>query len=126
VLRRLWLVFAGGCVGGVLRYAVTRAWSTPGDGIPWSTLVVNVAGAFVLGVVVVVATQRRSRALRLLLGTGFCGALTTFSSVVVASDHLFAHGHAGTGVAYLALTTAAALAAAGGGLMLARTATSGW
>jgi len=126
VLRRLWLVFAGGCVGGLLRYEVTRAWSTPGNGFPWSTFAVNVAGAFVLGVVVVVATQRHSQRARLLLGTGFCGALTTFSSVVVAADHLFAHGHAATATAYLVVTTAAGLLAAAAGLTSARAAVSRW
>jgi CrcB protein len=126
VLRRLSLVFAGGCVGGLLRYAVTTTWSTPANAIPWSTFVVNVVGAFVLGVVVVVAAQRRSRSMRLVLGTGFCGALTTFSSVVVASDHLLAHGHAATAAAYLVLTTAAGLAAAATGMTTARAAVARW
>lgn len=119
-------MFAGGCVGGLLRYAVTRAWSTPGNAFPWSTLVVNVAGAFVLGVVVVVATERGSRGMRLLLGTGFCGALTTFSSVVVAADHLFAHGHPATATAYLVVTTVAGLVAAVLGLTSARASVSRW
>jgi len=126
VLRRLALVFSGGCVGGLLRYAVTRAWSTPGNGFPWSTFVVNVAGAFVLGVVVVVATQRRARSMRLLIGTGFCGALTTFSSVVVAAAHLFAHGHSGTATAYLVLTSVAGIFAAVLGLGAARATVARW
>jgi CrcB protein len=114
-------VFVGGCVGGYARYAVTQAWSTPRAGFPWSTFAVNVAGAFILAVVIVVANEvRPARYLRPLLGTGFCGALTTFSSVVVAAAQLIAHGHGDTAAGYLALTTVAALAAAWFGLVCAR------
>lgn len=115
------VIFAGGCVGGWTRYAVTSAWAVGRDGFPWSTFAVNVAGAFVLGLVVVIATEvRPSRYLRPLLGTGFCGALTTFSSVVVAADQLLAHGHPGTAAGYLFGTAAAALAAAVAGLRTGR------
>jgi fluoride exporter len=121
VLERLAVIFAGGCVGGYARYAVTTAWSASRGAFPWSTLVVNLAGAFVLGIVVVVATQpRRHRHLRPLVGTGFCGALTTFSSVVVATDQLAAHQHLGTALAYVATTTVAGLFAAAAGLAAGR------
>jgi len=114
-------VFVGGCVGGYARYAVTQAWSTPRAGFPWSTFAVNVAGAFILAVVIVAANEiRPARYLRPLLGTGLCGALTTFSSVVVAAAQLIAHGHGDTAAGYLALTTVAALAAVWLGLVCAR------
>jgi CrcB protein len=75
-------VFAGGCIGGLVRYAVTHDWPTPDDHFPWPTFGVNVAGAFVLAVLIVVVSDvfRGSTYLRPLLGTGFCGALTTFST----------------------------------------------
>lgn len=121
MLERLAVIFAGGCVGGYARYAVTTAWSTSRDAFPWSTLAVNVAGAFVLGIVVVLATNpHRPRHLRPLVGTGFCGALTTFSSVVVATDELAAHHHVPTAVAYVAVTTVAGLVAAATGLAAGR------
>jgi len=114
-------VFVGGCVGGYARYAATLAWATPRFGFPWSTFAVNAAGAFILALVVVAASElRASRLLRPLLGTGFCGALTTFSSVVVAAAQLVAHGHGGTAAAYLVLTTAAAVLAVWCGLLCAR------
>jgi len=82
---------------------------------------VNVAGAFVLAVVVVVAVEVvSSRYLRPLVGTGFCGALTTFSAVVLAADRMFAHGHAGTALLYLLATVAGGLAAGALGLAVAR------
>ncbi|MDQ1747857.1 MAG: fluoride exporter [Frankiaceae bacterium] len=112
------LVFAGGCVGGWARYAVTTAWTGPASAFPWPTFAVNTAGAFVLGVVVVLAV-RGPRWLRPLAGTGFCGGLTTFSALVVAVDRLAAHGHPATAVAYAAASTAAGVAAAWAGLSAA-------
>ena len=127
MLERLAVIFVGGCVGGLTRYTVTQAWPTPDSGFPWSTFTVNLVGAFVLGVVVVFAAETRgSRHLRLLVGTGFCGALTTFGSVVVAVDELLAHHHAGTATAYLIATAASALLAAGIGLAFARSMVARW
>lgn len=115
------VVFLGGCVGGYARYAVTSVWPT-GDGrLPWPTFTVNTAGAFVLALVVVTAADiAPSRYLRPLVGTGFCGALTTFSSVVVTTDQLFAHHRAGTAAAYLLASIVGGLAAAALGLVVAR------
>lgn len=104
-------VFGGGCVGGLARYVATQEWPASGRGIPWSVFVVNTGGAFVLAVVASLALARGWRFRRLLLGTGFCGALTTFSAVVVATDELIAHGRLGIGIGYVALTAAAAVLA---------------
>ena len=112
------LVFAGGCLGGWARYAVTTAWTSSTYGFPWPTFVINTAGAFVLGVVVVLAL-RGPRWLRPLAGTGFCGGLTTFSALAVAVNRLAAHGHVGTAAAYAAASTVAGIAAAWAGLWLA-------
>ncbi len=118
-------VFVGGCAGGYARYAATTHWPAPADRFPWATFGVNVAGAFVLAVLVVVATERApSRYLRPLVGTGFCGAVTTFSSVVVSADQMFAHDHADTAAVYLLATIVAGLAAAASGLIVARVATA--
>jgi CrcB protein len=115
-------VFVGGCAGGLLRYGASEVWPSGSFSFPWATFGVNVAGAFVLAVIVVVATDvtRSPAVLRPLLGTGFCGALTTFSSLVVSAARLFAHSHARTAVAYLALSLVAGLAAGFTGLVLAR------
>jgi CrcB protein len=116
------VVFAGGCIGGVTRYWITSAYPGGRYAFPWSTLLVNLTGAFVLAFVVVTATELLpSRYLRPLVGTGFCGALTTFSSVVVAADRLFAHHRVGTAAAYLVATVGGGLAAAVAGVWLART-----
>jgi CrcB protein len=81
-----------------------------------------VVGAFVLGGVVVLATDvlAPTSLFRPLVGAGFCGALTTFASVVVDADRLVAHGHAGSAAAYLLLSIVAGIAAAALGLVAAR------
>jgi fluoride exporter len=114
-------VFAGGCLGGLVRYAVVRAWPEGRYDVPWSTLAVNVAGSFVLAVVVVAVTRRRWHPLaRPLLGAGFCGALTTFSSFAVATDEMVRHDHLGRAAVYLMLTVVASLVAAVLGFLVAR------
>ena len=102
----------GGCVGGYARYAVNLAWDAPRSGFPVATLAVNVVGALVLGLVVVVATDiRPHRYLRPLLGTGFCGALTTFAAVVVALAQLLDSGRYAVAIAYLGATVGSGLLA---------------
>jgi CrcB protein len=68
---RLAAVYVGGCVGTLARAGVAEgiAW-------PWCTLLVNVAGAALLGYVITAVPARRP-----LLGTGLCGGLTTFSTL---------------------------------------------
>jgi CrcB protein len=113
-------VFVGGCLGGWARYAITTTWPADNGGFPWATLYVNVAGALILGLVVAASNVLSSRFVRPLLGTGFCGAFTTFSAVVVTTDQLFAHRHQGVAVAYPAASALAGLVAAALGVVLGR------
>ncbi|WP_229117948.1 fluoride efflux transporter FluC [Enemella evansiae] len=69
-------VALGGAVGAVGRY-LTGRWLPPRRQIPWGTLLVNVAGSFLLGLVLGAGLSPWWTAL---VGTGFCGALTTFST----------------------------------------------
>lgn len=123
-LRRfdvLLAVLLGGCAGGAARFAIVRAWPTGSSGFPWSTLLVNYGGAAALGVLVVLAgSVWRSRYARPLLGTGFCGAFTTFSAVVVDTDRLLARGDAGIAVAYLAASFLGGLVLAAAAVVVAR------
>jgi fluoride exporter len=82
--RELAAIFAGGVVGALLRASLSEA-AGPPAGWPWVTLSVNLAGAFALGYFVTRLQERLplSTYRRPLLGTGFCGALTTFSTVQV-------------------------------------------
>jgi fluoride exporter len=115
-------IFVGGCGGGWARYAITSTWPARSGRFPWATFAINVAGAFVLALVIVVAADViSSRYLRPLLGTGFCGAFTTFSAVVVTADQLVARHRSGIAALYLGATIAGGLAAASLGLVIGRT-----
>ena len=114
-------IFVGGCAGGLGRYGIGEVWPTANGEFPWTIYAINTAGAFVLAVVIVTSEQIvSSRYLRPLLGTGFCGAFTTFSSIVVTSDELYAHRHPGVASAYLAASIVGGLAAASFGLVVGR------
>jgi len=77
------LVMAGGSLGAASRYGIgiltARLWGT---GFPYGTLVVNLAGCFIIGLLFALADRSRllTPDMRLLLITGYLGALTTFSS----------------------------------------------
>ena len=120
--RTLLAVFAGGVGGGLARYGITTLWPPPRLGFPWATFVVNTAGAFALGLLLVVLAELWAPRpyLRPLLGTGVLGAFTTFSSVVVGTDSLASHGHLRTAVVYLSSSLLAALGATSFGLLLGR------
>jgi fluoride exporter len=115
-------VFAGGILGGLARYGVTSAWPTPARAFPWAIFVVNTVGALALALLLVVLAEvwTPHRFARPLLGTGFLGAFTTFSSVMVDAAKLAAHGHGRTSVLYVAGSLLAALGAASLGLQLGR------
>ena len=77
------LVLVAGALGAVLRFLVVRLVPTP-----WAVLVVNVVGSFVAGVLI----GATSGDLRVILLTGFCGGLTTFSSFTVETVQLVLEG----------------------------------
>lgn len=76
------LVIVGAMVGAPLRYLTDRAVQAKHDTVfPWGTFAVNVSGCAVLGLIGGAAAEgAASPHLQLLLGTGFCGALTTYST----------------------------------------------
>lgn len=115
-------VFIGGCVGGLARYEFTASWTAPAGAFPWAIFVINSSGAFALAVLLVLVNDAMppTTYLRPLLGTGFCGAWTTFSSITAGADQLIAHGAAGTGAAYVLCSAVGGLGAAGLGLVLTR------
>ena len=80
----VFLVGLGSATGGILRYYFGRAvdrWT--GGGFPWGTFVINAVGSFLLGILALWVLERLPPCHRwayLLLGTGFCGGFTTFST----------------------------------------------
>jgi fluoride exporter len=100
------LVFGGGVAGTAARVAVGEAVG-PWGAWPAATFCVNVVGAFLLGVLLEALGRRgpdlgmRLR-LRLLLGAGFLGAFTTYSTLAVETDQLLRQGYASVAVGYTA------------------------
>ncbi|MEU9132718.1 fluoride efflux transporter CrcB [Kitasatospora sp. NPDC048540] len=90
----LLIVFLGGMVGAPLRYLTDKAVQARHDSVfPWGTLTVNVCGAFVLGALTGAAhAHGLPHNAMLLLGTGVCGALTTFSTVTFETVRLLEGG----------------------------------
>ncbi|GAA1931585.1 fluoride efflux transporter FluC [Nocardioides marmoribigeumensis] len=78
------LVALGGAVGASARYLLGHFLDVPGR-LPWGTVLANLAGSFVLGLVVGLDPGQHGRAL---VGLGFCGALTTYSAFAVQTHHL--------------------------------------
>jgi CrcB protein len=82
-IRELAAIFAGGAAGALGRAALVEWLPPPAGRWPWATFAVNVTGAFLLGYFATRLQERLplSAYKRPLLGTGLCGALTTFSTM---------------------------------------------
>ena len=114
VIARLRLaIVAGGAVGALTRAALVRWFPPAAHGWPWPTFAVNVSGTCLLGYFATRLGERLppSTFRRPLLGTGFCGALTTFSTLQIELVRFLRDGRLGLATAYVAASLAAGLAA---------------
>jgi CrcB protein len=111
--RELAAIFAGGFVGALARAALSESLTPRPGQWPWATFLVNVAGAFLLGWFVTRLQERLplSRYPRPLLGTGFCGALTTFSTMQLELLQMLDHDRWALALGYAAASIAAGFAA---------------
>lgn len=103
---------AGGIVGVFSRYLVALAvFSMMGGWLPWGTLIVNLTGCFLIGLFdrAIIAKGWGGPHGRMLLITGFCGAYTTFSSMILELDDLLREAPA-RGALYVVLSVLAGLA----------------
>lgn len=119
------LIFLGGGIGAALRHGV-NVLSVQWFGVtfPWGTLIVNVTGSFLIGVLAAYFAFRGeavwSQPLRLFLTTGFLGGYTTFSAFSLDFTLLFERGEIGQGVAYVLASVGLSLAAVFLGLFVMR------
>ena len=108
----LMAVGAGGAVGALGRVGLEQAWPTAPGSWPWATFAVNVLGAFLLGSLmtglrhgpVSIPTYR-------LLGTGFCGALTTFSTMQLELLQMLDHARYDLAIGYVGASVVVGYAA---------------
>jgi fluoride exporter len=111
----------GGALGTLARYgAGWLAGGWEGDGFPWATFVINVVGSFMLGAVIAFADRSIiSPELRTVLGVGFCGAFTTFSTFSVEALALMQAGQTGRAAIYVIGSVVTGLLAAMAGMRVA-------
>ncbi|MDW4905683.1 fluoride efflux transporter CrcB [Streptomyces sp. ADMS] len=110
------LVIAGGMVGAPLRYLTDRTIQSRHDTVfPWGTFAVNVTGCLILGLLTGAAPGPN---LQLLLGTGLCGALTTYSTFSYETLRLVEDGVSLFAAANALLSVVAGLGAAFAGVWL--------
>jgi CrcB protein len=107
-------------VGGLLRQAVRELVGPATGSWGWATLIVNAVGAFALAALVGLLARRPSERVRLLVGTGLLGGLTTFSGFVVEAVLLVDAGRSAVAVVYVVVSVTTLLAAAVLGALVVR------
>jgi CrcB protein len=115
-------IFVGGAGGALARTGAVIAFGDPARAWPWSIFVINVTGAFALGYVAARPPLRLPRGIyaAALLGTGFCGALTTFSTMMLELLQMLDAGRLGLAALYAAASITGGLAAIALATRLAR------
>jgi CrcB protein len=96
-------ISAGGAVGALARWGLAETIPHDARQLPVATLLTNVVGCFLIGVLMVLVIERLPdrRLVRPFVGTGVLGGFTTFSTYVVDTRTLLAHGQAAMAAAYL-------------------------
>ena len=119
MLRQILLVALGGALGSALRYLTALLLARHYTGsIPLATLVVNLVGCFLIGLLIGLCSDMAH--LRLLFITGFCGGFTTFSTFTAESYSMFREGAYGLALLYIAGSVLIGLLALWLGICLSR------
>ncbi|HEY0995622.1 MAG TPA: fluoride efflux transporter CrcB [Gemmatimonadaceae bacterium] len=116
-------VALGGAIGSVARYLLgTFVQGRAGPSFPLGTLLINIVGSFLIGVILEMAldASAMSPLARLFLATGFCGGFTTFSTFSYETARLVEEGEATRAVVYVMLSVGVSLTATLLGFMLVR------
>ena len=112
-------VLIAGAVGAMLRYALSRALPVRPGHLPGGILIVNVVGSALAGALIGLAERAAIDGdLRLVLITGFCGGLTTFSTWSVETIELVDGGRWRAAILNVVMTLVLGIAAAVGGYLL--------
>jgi CrcB protein len=116
------LVALGGAIGSVARAWVSvMAVRLVGAGFPWGTMVINIVGSLVIGMVAASALSPTrtliTQEVRIFLMVGFCGGFTTFSSFSLQTFELLREGRPAAALANIALSVVICIAAASAGYL---------
>jgi fluoride exporter len=117
------MVGLGGCLGSMLRFWLgSYIGSKMGARFPYGTLVINITGSFLIGLVFALFTARThwSPNWRYLIPIGFIGGYTTFSSFEYETLRMIQDGQIGLGFLYVALSVVVGFVAVWGGVMAGR------
>jgi len=98
------LVFAGGALGSLARYAVLPHLAPSLASIPWALLILNTVGCIILGALLPFFDAHPRHSLRLFTTTGLLGGWTTYSSVALVGAELIRNHCTGRAVGFLALS----------------------
>ncbi|GCE77427.1 hypothetical protein CBZ_24830 [Cellulomonas biazotea] len=117
LVRLTALVFVGGAVGTSARALLEQAFAPEAPAWPWVTFAINLAGSFVLGVLLHVLARAGQdtgwrRDVRVGCGTGILGGFTTYSTFVLEVDRLLRDGQAAVGLLYAVVSVVAGIALA--------------
>jgi CrcB protein len=116
------VIAAGGVLGAEARYGIGALLPHTGDAWPWSTLLINVSGCVLIGVLMVLITELlyAHRLVRPFLGVGLLGGYTTFSTATLEALTLVTAGRPGAAVGYLVATPILAVLGCAAGVVAAR------
>ena len=113
MLKSLLIVGTGSFIGGAMRYLLsTYIKNMYGQTFPWGTLVVNLLGCFVFGIICALFSKHNSadNTFCLLLTTGICGGFTTFSTFANESVQMIQNGNIGEFIGYMATSVIVGIA----------------
>jgi CrcB protein len=121
-VRTALAIMVAGAFGALARYALQALIDPRSDGLPWGTLVINVSGSFLLGLVFTITTERLSVEpwLRTALTVGFLGAYTTFSTLAFETVRLLDGGEWFAAMLNMAGSAVLGVVAVIGGVTVAR------
>jgi CrcB protein len=111
--RELAAIFLGGAIGALVRAALTQGFPARAGSWPWPTFAVNIAAALALGYFITRLQERQPLYAyrRAFLGTGVCGALSTFSTMMLELLRMIDDGHWALALGYAAASLAFGFAA---------------
>jgi fluoride exporter len=119
--REVAAIFCGGIAGSLLRVWLGREFPAGVADWPWTIFAINVSGSFVLACIATHIQQlMRPSYLAPLIGVGFCGAYTTFSTMQIEILQMVDHGRYGLAVAYALCSVLAGYLAISAGTALVR------